>query len=47
MKLFEREKAQFAEDGDFETGNQKYKGYERYSVGWSDFRGCYSNGGGA
>lgn len=47
MKLFEREKAQFAEDGDFETGNQKYKGYERYSAGWSDFRGCFSNGGGA
>jgi hypothetical protein len=47
MKMFQREDAAFAQDGDFETGNQKYKGYERYSGGWSDFRGLYSNGGGA
>jgi hypothetical protein len=36
MKLFQRVKAEFAQDGDFDTGNLKYKGYERYSVGWTD-----------
>jgi hypothetical protein len=40
MKLFQRVKAEFAQDGDFDTGNVKYKGYERYSVGWTDWRAC-------
>lgn len=47
MKMFQREEAAFAQDGDFDTSNIKYKGYERYSVGWSDFRGLYTNGMGA
>lgn len=47
MKMFDREAATFAQDGDFDTSNLKYKGYERYSVGWSDFRGLYTNGMGA
>lgn len=47
MKLVQREEATFAQDGDFDTSNLKYKGYERYSVGWTDWRGLYSNGGGA
>lgn len=47
MKHFEREEPTFAQDGDFDTSNIKYKGYERNSFGWSDFRGVYSNGGGA
>lgn len=47
MRMFERESATFAQDGDFDTSNIKYKGYERYSVGWSDFRGLYTNGMGA
>ncbi len=41
MKLFQREEATFAQDGDFDTGNLKYKGYERYSVGWTDPRAVY------
>jgi hypothetical protein len=47
MKMFVRNEAEFAQDNDFDTSNLKYKGYERYSTGWSDFRGVYSNGGGA
>lgn len=47
MKLFQREAATFSQDGDFDTSNLKYKGYERYSVGWSDWRAVYTNGMGA
>lgn len=47
MKMFERIKADFSQDGDFDTDNLKYKGYERYSVGWTDFRALYTNGLGA
>lgn len=45
MTMFQRVKAEFAEDGDFDTGNIKYKGYERYSFGCSDFRAVYGNAG--
>lgn len=41
MKLFQRTEAEFAQDGDFDTANLKYKGYERFSVGWSDFRALF------
>jgi hypothetical protein len=44
---FEREAPEFSQDNDFDTSNLKYKGYERNSFGWTDFRGAYSNGGGA
>lgn len=44
---FEREAPEFTQDNDFDTSNLKYKGYERNSFGWTDFRGAYSNGGGA
>lgn len=47
MKLFDREKTTFGQDGDFDTGNLKYKSYMRFSTGWSDFRGIYTNGFGA
>lgn len=47
LKHFEREAPDFAQDNDFDTSNLKYKGYERYSFGWTDFRGLVSNGGGA
>jgi hypothetical protein len=47
MTHFEREAAEFDQDKDFDTDNLRYKGYERYSFGWSDFRGLYSGGGGA
>jgi len=45
MKLFQRISAEFAQDGDFDTGNLKYKGYERYSVGWTDPRALYASPG--
>lgn len=47
MIHFEREAPEFAQDNDFDTSNLKYKGYERNSFGNTDFRGVYSNGGGA
>lgn len=47
MVHFEREAPEFGQDNDFDTSNLKYKGYERNSFGWTDFRGVYSNGGGA
>lgn len=43
MKLFERTSAEFAQDNDFDTSNLKYKGYERYSMGWTDPRGLYGS----
>lgn len=45
MKLFERTSAEFAQDNDFDTSNLKYKGYERYSAGWTDPRGLYGSSG--
>lgn len=45
LKLFQRKKATFAEDGDFDTGNLKYKASERYSAGWTDPRGLYGSPG--
>lgn len=47
MIHFERTAPEFSQDNDFDTSNLKYKGYERNSFGWTDFRGVYSNGGGA
>lgn len=47
MIHFEREAPEFAQDNDFDTYNLKYKAYERYSFGNTDWRGVYSNGGGA
>ena len=41
MKLFQRKTASFSQDGDFDTGNLKYKGYERYSCGWTDWRALW------
>jgi len=45
LKMFQRVKAEFAQDGDFDTGNLKYKYYERYAFGWSDWRGAWGNPG--
>jgi len=47
MKLFQREVAEFNQDGDFDTDNLKYRAYERYSTGWTDPHGLYTNGMGA
>jgi len=43
LKMFERTAAEFAQDNDFDTSNLKYKGYERYSMGWTDPRGLYGS----
>jgi hypothetical protein len=32
-------------EGDFETGNMRYKARERYSFGWSDYRGAFGSSG--
>lgn len=47
MVFFQREEPEFDQDNDFDTSNLKYKSYERFSAGWTDFRGAFSNGGGA
>ena len=36
LKHFERTKMSTGADGDFDTGNMRYKARERYSFGWSD-----------
>ena len=45
LKMFERVKLQTSMDGDFETGNVRYKARERYSFGWSDPLGIYGSQG--
>ena len=45
LKHFVRSPLKTAMEGDFETGNVRYKARERYSFGWSDPRGiCGSPG---
>ena len=46
MKHFVRKKVSRGLEGDFETGNLRYKARERYSFGWSDWRGVYGSPGG-
>ena len=41
MKLFSRTPLSTSMEGDFDTGNVRYKARERYSFGCSDFRGIY------
>ena len=41
MKYFERAGIKTAMEGDFDTGNVRYKARERYSFGVSDFRGIF------
>ena len=45
MKYFERSPIRTSMEGDFETGNVRYKARERYSFGWSDPRGMYGSAG--
>ena len=45
MKMFERVKMSTGMDGDFDTGNVRYKARERYSFGWSDPLGVYGSPG--
>jgi hypothetical protein len=41
LKMFERTPLQNSMDGDFDTGNVRYKSRERYSFGWSDPLGVF------
>jgi len=45
MKHMVRAPIKTAMEGDFETGNMRYKARERYSFGWSDWRGIYGSDG--
>lgn len=45
MKHFERVPLSQSMDGDFDTGNVRYKSRERYSFGWSDPLGMYGSAG--
>lgn len=46
LKHFVRKKVSRGLEGDFETGNLRYKARERYSFGWSDWRGAFGSPGG-
>lgn len=45
MKYFTRRPMQFGIDNDFDTENAKFKSTERYSFGWTDWRGIYGSPG--
>jgi hypothetical protein len=45
MKYFQRAAIKTAMEGDFDTGNVRYKARERYSFGVSDFRGIFASPG--
>ena len=47
MKHFERTALTTSMDGDFDTGNVRYKARERYSFGWSDPLGMWGSQGAA
>ena len=45
FKYFERSPMQTALEGDFDTGNMRYKARERYSFGYSNFRAVFGSQG--
>jgi hypothetical protein len=45
LKHFVRTPLQNSMDGDFDTGNVRYKARERYSFGWSDPLGMFGSSG--
>ena len=45
LKHFQRAAVATSMEGDFETGNVKYKARERYSFGFSDWRGMFASEG--
>ena len=45
LKMFTRAPIRTAMEGDFDTGNVRYKARERYSFGWSDWRGIFGSPG--
>jgi hypothetical protein len=44
-KMFNRVGLSTKMEGDFDSGNMRYKARERYSFGWSDWRGWYGSNG--
>lgn len=45
LKYIERVAMKTGMEGDFETGNLRYKARERYVTGWSDWRGAFGTPG--
>jgi hypothetical protein len=45
LKFFQRKSLQRGMEGDFETGNSRYKARERYAMGWTDFRAAFGSSG--
>ncbi|WP_298621542.1 MULTISPECIES: hypothetical protein [Pseudomonadota] len=45
LMSFQRQAYEFSQDNDFDTDNAKAKGYERYSVGWTEWRSIYGTPG--
>jgi hypothetical protein len=45
LKMFQRVAMKRGMEGDFETGNIRYKARERYSFGATDWRGVYGSPG--
>lgn len=45
LSSFQRRALQLTQDNDFDTTNARMKATERYSVGWSDWRGVYGSPG--
>lgn len=45
LKFFQRVALKKGMEGDFETGNVRYKTRERYSFGWTDWRGAFGSPG--
>ena len=45
FKYFERSPMSTSLEGDFDTGNMRYKARERYSFGYSNFRAVYGSQG--
>lgn len=45
LKYFQRVRLKTAADGDFDTGNMRYKARERYVFGWSDPLGIWGSPG--
>jgi hypothetical protein len=43
LTVFQRQELQFEQDNDSDTKNAKAKSWERYSVGWSEFRAQYAS----
>ena len=45
MKMYQRDKIDMMEDNDFDTMNAKAFSYDRYTPGWTDWRGLYGSAG--